>query len=67
MKVEIFLRCQLTPGSGMIAAGRANMRWRGSRAIAPEDAVAIGQHHLSEGIRQVHSSRLWRGRSRSAR
>ena len=42
MKVEIFLLCQLTPESGMIAAGTANMRWRGSRAIAAEDAVAIG-------------------------
>jgi alkanesulfonate monooxygenase SsuD/methylene tetrahydromethanopterin reductase-like flavin-dependent oxidoreductase (luciferase family) len=53
MKVGIFLTCQHPPGSDMIAALEGQYAMTRLARDRGWDAVATGQHYLSEGVRQV--------------
>src|SRR5437879_10133184 len=53
MKVGIFLTCQHPPGSDMVAALEAQYAMTRLARDRGWDAVATGQHDLSEGVRQV--------------
>ena len=53
MKVGIFLTCQYPPGSDMIAALEGQYAMTRLARDRGWDAVATGQHYLSEGVRQV--------------
>ena len=53
MKVGIFLTCQYPPGSDMVAALEAQYAMTRLARDRGWDAVATGQHYLSEGVRQV--------------
>ena len=53
MKVGIFLTCQQPPGSDMIAALEGQYAMTRLARDRGWDAVATGQHYLSEGVRQV--------------
>ena len=53
MKVGIFLTCQHPPGSDMIAALEGQYAMARLARDRGWDAVATGQHYLSEGMRQV--------------
>ena len=53
MKVGIFLTCQHPPGSDMIAALEGQYAMARLARDRGWDAVATGQHYLSEGVRQV--------------
>src|SRR5215468_10827185 len=53
MKVGIFLTCQHPPGSDMIAALEGEYAMTRLARDRGWDAVATGQHYLSEGVRQV--------------
>ncbi len=53
MKVGIFLTCQHPPGSEMIAALEGQYAMTRLARDRGWDAVATGQHYLSEGVRQV--------------
>jgi alkanesulfonate monooxygenase SsuD/methylene tetrahydromethanopterin reductase-like flavin-dependent oxidoreductase (luciferase family) len=53
MKVGIFLTCQYPPGSDMIAALESQYAMTRLARDRGWDAVATGQHYLSEGVRQV--------------
>src|SRR6202040_2898218 len=53
MKVGIFLTCQYPPGSDMVAALEAQYVMTRLARDRGWDAVATGQHYLSEGMRQI--------------
>src|SRR5258708_36086776 len=53
MKVGIFLTCQYPPGSDMIAALEGQYAMTRLARDRGWDAVATGQHYLTEGVRQV--------------
>jgi alkanesulfonate monooxygenase SsuD/methylene tetrahydromethanopterin reductase-like flavin-dependent oxidoreductase (luciferase family) len=53
MKIGIFLTCQQPPGSDMIAALEGQYAMARLARDRGWDAVATGQHYLSEGVRQV--------------
>src|SRR5258708_32573248 len=53
MKVGIFLTCQHPPGSDMAAALEGQYAMTRLARDRGWDAVATGQHYLSEGVRQV--------------
>src|SRR3954468_24983449 len=53
MKVGIFLTCQHPPGSDMVAALEGQYAMTRLARDRGWDAVATGQHYLSEGVRQV--------------
>jgi alkanesulfonate monooxygenase SsuD/methylene tetrahydromethanopterin reductase-like flavin-dependent oxidoreductase (luciferase family) len=53
MKVGIFLTCQHPPGSDMIAALEGQYAMARLARDRGWDAVATGQHYLSEGVRQL--------------
>ena len=53
MKVGIFLTCQHPPGSDMIAALEGQYAMARLARDRGWDAVATGQHYLSEGVRQI--------------
>lgn len=53
MKVGIFLTCQHPPGSDMIAALEGQYAMTRLARDRGWDAVATGQHYLSDGVRQV--------------
>src|SRR5947208_12987435 len=53
MKIGIFLTCQHPPGSDMIAALEGQYAMTRLARDRGWDAVATGQHYLSEGVRQV--------------
>src|SRR2546430_11171110 len=53
MKIGIFLTCQHPPGSDMIAALEGQYAMTRLARDRGWDAVASGQHYLSEGVRQV--------------
>jgi len=53
MKVGIFLTCQHPPGSDMVAALEGQYAMARLARDRGWDAVAAGQHYLSEGVRQV--------------
>ena len=53
MKVGIFLTCQHPPGSDMVAALEGQYAMARLARDRGWDAVATGQHYLSEGVRQV--------------
>ena len=50
MKVGIFLTCQHPPGSDMIAALQGQYAMARLARDRGWDAVATGQHYLSEGV-----------------
>ena len=60
MKVGIFLTCQYPPGSDMVAALEAQYVMTRLARDRGWDAVATGQHYLSEGMRQISWCRSWR-------
>jgi len=53
MKIGIFLTCQYPPGSDMVAALEAQYVMTRLARDRGWDAVATGQHYLSEGMRQI--------------
>jgi len=53
MKVGIFLTCQHPPGSDMVAALEGQYAMTRLARDRGWDAVATGQHYLSEGVRQL--------------
>ena len=53
MKVGIFLTCQHPPGSDKIAALEGQYAMSRLARDRGWDAVATGQHYLSEGVRQI--------------
>jgi alkanesulfonate monooxygenase SsuD/methylene tetrahydromethanopterin reductase-like flavin-dependent oxidoreductase (luciferase family) len=53
MKIGIFLTCQHPPGSDMVAALEGQYAMARLARDRGWDAVATGQHYLSEGVRQV--------------
>ena len=53
MKIGIFLTCQYPPGSDMVAALEAQYVMTRLARDRGWDAVATGQHYLSEGMRQL--------------
>ena len=53
MKVGIFLTCQHPPGSDIVAALEGQYAMARLARDRGWDAVATGQHYLSEGVRQV--------------
>jgi Luciferase-like monooxygenase len=53
MKVGIFLTCRHPPGSDMVAALEGQYAMTRLARDRGWDAVATGQHYLSEGVRQV--------------
>jgi hypothetical protein len=53
MKVGIFLTCQHPPGSDMVAALEGQYAMTRLARDRGWDAVATGQHYLSEGVRQI--------------
>src|SRR5690242_21830737 len=53
MKVGIFLTCQYPPGSDRIAAREGQYAMTRLARDRGWDAVATGQHYLSEGVRQL--------------